>query len=110
MFFFLFLGALLASLTHPFVFLPSDSQIRTLAARAAASFVLANEGNTPLLKHFSDLLPGILQVTTLLPPPHPLTPQPLSQPPGLTGGSSSYPLSSRRAGKKESRFLYSESF
>ena len=43
--------------------LPSyPPQIRTLAARAAASFVLSNEGNTPLLKHFSDLLPGILQV------------------------------------------------
>ncbi|KAG7463760.1 hypothetical protein MATL_G00180070 [Megalops atlanticus] len=35
--------------------------IRTLAARAAASFVLSNENNTALLKHFSDLLPGILQ-------------------------------------------------
>lgn len=33
-----------------------------LAARAAASFVLANESNTALLKHFADLLPGILQV------------------------------------------------
>ncbi|KAJ3584175.1 hypothetical protein NHX12_014671 [Muraenolepis orangiensis] len=39
-----------------------NPQIRTLAARAAASFILSNEGNTPLLKHFSDLLPGILQV------------------------------------------------
>ncbi|KAG7268938.1 hypothetical protein CRUP_002934 [Coryphaenoides rupestris] len=38
-----------------------NPQIRTLAARAAASFILSNEGNTPLLKHFSDLLPGILQ-------------------------------------------------
>ncbi|CAB1327664.1 unnamed protein product [Coregonus sp. 'balchen'] len=38
-----------------------NPQIRTLAARAAASFVLSNEGNTALLKHFSDLLPGILQ-------------------------------------------------
>lgn len=37
-------------------------QIRTLAARAAASFVLTNERNTTLLKQFSDLLPGILQV------------------------------------------------
>uniref|UniRef100_A0A3B3DDR7 Karyopherin (importin) beta 3 n=1 Tax=Oryzias melastigma TaxID=30732 RepID=A0A3B3DDR7_ORYME len=36
-------------------------QIQTLAARAAASFVLSNEGNTALLKHFADLLPGILQ-------------------------------------------------
>ncbi|XP_068165372.1 importin-5 isoform X2 [Antennarius striatus] len=36
-------------------------QIRTLAARAAASFVLSNEGNPALLKHFADLLPGILQ-------------------------------------------------
>ncbi|KAJ8282166.1 hypothetical protein COCON_G00046850 [Conger conger] len=35
--------------------------IKTLAARAAASFVLSNETNTALLKHFSDLLPGILQ-------------------------------------------------
>ncbi|RXN01964.1 Importin-5 [Acipenser ruthenus] len=35
--------------------------IRTLAARAAASFVLSNESNTPLLKHFADLLPGVLQ-------------------------------------------------
>uniref|UniRef100_A0A8C2ER67 Importin 5 n=1 Tax=Cyprinus carpio TaxID=7962 RepID=A0A8C2ER67_CYPCA len=39
-----------------------NPQIRTLAARAAASFVLSNESNTALLKHFSDLLPGILQV------------------------------------------------
>uniref|UniRef100_A0A6Q2XKZ8 TOG domain-containing protein n=1 Tax=Esox lucius TaxID=8010 RepID=A0A6Q2XKZ8_ESOLU len=38
-----------------------NPQIRTLAARAAASFVLSNEGNAALLKHFSDLLPGILQ-------------------------------------------------
>lgn len=37
-------------------------QIRSLAARAASSFVLSNESNTALLKHFSDLLPGILQV------------------------------------------------
>uniref|UniRef100_A0A8D0L417 Importin 5 n=1 Tax=Sphenodon punctatus TaxID=8508 RepID=A0A8D0L417_SPHPU len=35
--------------------------IRTLSARAAAAFVLANEHNLPLLKHFADLLPGILQ-------------------------------------------------
>uniref|UniRef100_A0A670KHC7 Importin-5 n=1 Tax=Podarcis muralis TaxID=64176 RepID=A0A670KHC7_PODMU len=35
--------------------------IRTLSARAAAAFVLANEQNLPLLKHFADLLPGILQ-------------------------------------------------
>ncbi|KAG8452039.1 hypothetical protein GDO86_004004 [Hymenochirus boettgeri] len=35
--------------------------IRTHSARAAAAFVLANEHNIPLLKHFSDLLPGILQ-------------------------------------------------
>ncbi|XP_069496567.1 importin-5 [Ambystoma mexicanum] len=35
--------------------------IRTLSARAAAAFVLANEHNVPLLKNFSDLLPGILQ-------------------------------------------------
>ncbi|RXN38823.1 importin-5 [Labeo rohita] len=38
-----------------------NPQIRTLAARAAASFILSNESNTALLKHFSDLLPGILQ-------------------------------------------------
>ncbi|XP_052402072.1 importin-5 [Carassius gibelio] len=38
-----------------------NPQIRTLAARAAASFVLSNESNTALLKHFSDLLAGILQ-------------------------------------------------
>ncbi|XP_066562833.1 importin-5 [Amia ocellicauda] len=38
-----------------------NPSIRTLAARAAASFVLSNENNTALLKHFSDLLPGILQ-------------------------------------------------
>lgn len=38
-----------------------NPQIRMLAARAAASFVLSNEGNTALLKHFADLLPGILQ-------------------------------------------------
>ncbi|XP_023803510.1 importin-5 [Cyanistes caeruleus] len=35
--------------------------IKTLSARAAAAFVLANELNAPLLKHFADLLPGILQ-------------------------------------------------
>ncbi|CAH2223637.1 importin-5 [Pelobates cultripes] len=35
--------------------------IRTLSARAAGAFVLANEHNIPLLKHFADLLPGILQ-------------------------------------------------
>ncbi|XP_051983041.1 importin-5 [Xyrauchen texanus] len=39
-----------------------NPQIQALAARAAASFVLSNEGNAALLKHFSDLLPGILQV------------------------------------------------
>uniref|UniRef100_A0A8C0H9K6 Importin 5 n=1 Tax=Chelonoidis abingdonii TaxID=106734 RepID=A0A8C0H9K6_CHEAB len=36
--------------------------VRMLSARAAAAFVLANEHNLPLLKHFADLLPGILQV------------------------------------------------
>ncbi|XP_040192060.1 importin-5 [Rana temporaria] len=36
-------------------------QIGTLSARAAAAFVLANEHNVPLLKHFADLLPGVLQ-------------------------------------------------
>ncbi|XP_053311326.1 importin-5 [Spea bombifrons] len=35
--------------------------IRTLSARAAGAFILANEHNVPLLKHFADLLPGILQ-------------------------------------------------
>ncbi|XP_037552498.1 importin-5 isoform X2 [Nematolebias whitei] len=39
----------------------ANPQIRTLAARAAASFVLSNESNTALLKHFADLLPGVLQ-------------------------------------------------
>uniref|UniRef100_A0A3B4B4F7 TOG domain-containing protein n=1 Tax=Periophthalmus magnuspinnatus TaxID=409849 RepID=A0A3B4B4F7_9GOBI len=39
----------------------ANPQIQMLASRAAASFVLANEGNAVLLKHFSDLLPGILQ-------------------------------------------------
>ncbi|XP_068446299.1 importin-5 [Clinocottus analis] len=39
----------------------ANPQIRTLAARAAAAFVLSNESNSALLKHFSDLLPGILQ-------------------------------------------------
>uniref|UniRef100_A0A8B9H1F5 Karyopherin (importin) beta 3 n=1 Tax=Astyanax mexicanus TaxID=7994 RepID=A0A8B9H1F5_ASTMX len=34
---------------------------RNLLARATASFILSNEGNSALLKHFSDLLPGILQ-------------------------------------------------
>ncbi|XP_043927244.1 importin-5 [Protopterus annectens] len=38
-------------------------QIRTLSARATASFVLANEHSVPVLKHFSDLLPGVLQAT-----------------------------------------------
>ncbi|XP_069614109.1 importin-5 [Ranitomeya imitator] len=36
-------------------------EIRTLSSRAAGAFVLANEHNVPLLKHFADLLPGILQ-------------------------------------------------
>ncbi|XP_023601082.1 ran-binding protein 6 isoform X2 [Myotis lucifugus] len=35
--------------------------IRTLSARAAATFVLANENNFALFKDFADLLPGILQ-------------------------------------------------
>uniref|UniRef100_A0A8C4VTI8 Importin-5 n=1 Tax=Gopherus evgoodei TaxID=1825980 RepID=A0A8C4VTI8_9SAUR len=35
--------------------------VRMLSARAAAAFVLANEHNLPLLKHFADLLPGVLQ-------------------------------------------------
>ncbi|KAM8801973.1 ran-binding protein 6 isoform 2-T2 [Rhynchonycteris naso] len=35
--------------------------IRTLSARAAAAFVLANENNITLFKDFADLLPGILQ-------------------------------------------------
>uniref|UniRef100_A0A3Q3K9F1 Importin-5 n=1 Tax=Monopterus albus TaxID=43700 RepID=A0A3Q3K9F1_MONAL len=39
----------------------ANPQIRTLAARAATSFVLSNESNIALLKHFADLLPGILQ-------------------------------------------------
>ncbi|XP_077456296.1 importin-5 [Stigmatopora argus] len=39
----------------------ANPQIRMLAARAAASFVLSNESNSALLKHFADLLPGILQ-------------------------------------------------
>uniref|UniRef100_W5M780 Karyopherin (importin) beta 3 n=1 Tax=Lepisosteus oculatus TaxID=7918 RepID=W5M780_LEPOC len=39
--------------------------IRTLSARAAASFVLSNESNTAILKHFADLLPGILQVSAV---------------------------------------------
>uniref|UniRef100_H3B692 Importin-5 n=1 Tax=Latimeria chalumnae TaxID=7897 RepID=H3B692_LATCH len=41
-----------------------NPMIRTLSARAAASFILANEQNAPLLKHFADLLPGILQVVS----------------------------------------------
>ncbi|XP_073425650.1 importin-5 isoform X1 [Dendrobates tinctorius] len=36
-------------------------EIRTLSSRASGAFVLANEHNVPLLKHFADLLPGILQ-------------------------------------------------
>ncbi|KAM9820263.1 importin-5 [Neosynchiropus ocellatus] len=39
----------------------ANPQIRMLASRAASSFILSNEGNTALLRHFSDLLPGILQ-------------------------------------------------
>ncbi|XP_077014669.1 importin-5 isoform X1 [Tamandua tetradactyla] len=35
--------------------------IRTLSARATAAFILANEHNVALFKHFSDLLPGFLQ-------------------------------------------------
>ncbi|KAG7467002.1 hypothetical protein MATL_G00148650 [Megalops atlanticus] len=35
--------------------------IRTLAAKATASFVLSNESNAALLRNFSDLLPLILQ-------------------------------------------------
>ncbi|XP_039601355.1 importin-5 [Polypterus senegalus] len=38
-----------------------NPQIRTLAARAAASFVLSHENNNLLHKHFAELLPGILQ-------------------------------------------------
>ncbi|XP_072884532.1 importin-5 isoform X2 [Hemitrygon akajei] len=38
-----------------------NTNIRMLAARAAAAFVLANENNAPLQKHFADMLPGILQ-------------------------------------------------
>lgn len=53
-------GQVLVTNTLLFIFL--ICQIRTLAARAAASFVLTNERNTTLLKQFSDLLPGILQV------------------------------------------------
>lgn len=34
-----------------------------LAARATASFILSNESNMAILKHFSDLLPGVLQVS-----------------------------------------------
>lgn len=49
-------------MTAHFIFFKCILQIRTLAARAAASFVLSNESNTALLKHFADLLPGILQV------------------------------------------------
>lgn len=41
-----------------------NPHIRTLAARAAASFVLSNESNSALLKHFSDLLPGLLQAVS----------------------------------------------
>ncbi|XP_053719016.1 importin-5 [Synchiropus splendidus] len=39
----------------------ANPQIRMLASRAACSFILSNESNTALLRHFSDLLPGILQ-------------------------------------------------
>ncbi|KAG7504065.1 importin-5 [Solea senegalensis] len=39
----------------------ANPHIRTLAARATASFILSNESNSALLKQFSDLLPGILQ-------------------------------------------------
>ncbi|KAI5141125.1 Importin-5 [Manis pentadactyla] len=35
--------------------------IRTLSARATAAFILANEHNVVLFKHFADLLPGFLQ-------------------------------------------------
>ncbi|KAF5892917.1 importin-5, partial [Clarias magur] len=38
-----------------------NPQIRTLSARATASFILSNESNMAILKHFSDLLPGVLQ-------------------------------------------------
>ncbi|XP_017313451.2 importin-5 [Ictalurus punctatus] len=38
-----------------------NPQIHTLAARATASFILSNESNMAILKHFSDLLPGVLQ-------------------------------------------------
>ncbi|KAL6036883.1 hypothetical protein STEG23_035540 [Scotinomys teguina] len=36
--------------------------IRTLSARATAAFILANEHNVALFKHFADLLPGFLQL------------------------------------------------
>lgn len=61
-FFFSLPYVLTLQLASVFNFLELLSQIRMLAARAAASFVLANESNTALLKHFADLLPGILQV------------------------------------------------
>uniref|UniRef100_A0A8C5JYC5 Importin 5 n=1 Tax=Jaculus jaculus TaxID=51337 RepID=A0A8C5JYC5_JACJA len=37
------------------------ASIRTLSARATAAFILANEHNVALFKHFADLLPGFLQ-------------------------------------------------
>ena len=45
---------------------PSHILIRTLSARATAAFILANEHNVALFKHFADLLPGFLQVRTHL--------------------------------------------
>ncbi|ERE91640.1 importin-5-like protein [Cricetulus griseus] len=39
--------------------------IRTLSARATAAFILANEHNVALFKHFADLLSGFLQVESL---------------------------------------------
>ncbi|XP_033616474.1 importin-5-like [Fukomys damarensis] len=40
--------------------------IRTLSARATAAFILANEHNIALFKHFADLLPGFLQMFLIL--------------------------------------------
>ncbi|XP_039251343.2 importin-5-like [Styela clava] len=38
-------------------------QVSFLAARAAVAFLIENESNTQLLRHYQDLLPGILKAT-----------------------------------------------
>ncbi|KAH0517272.1 Importin-5, partial [Microtus ochrogaster] len=51
-----------AELARNLIGMHSWGKIRTLSARATAAFILANEHNVTLFKHFADLLPGFLQL------------------------------------------------